>query len=119
MFLSHFLFYNSYLDALSNNFLRIVRHLGTNVAGDEKLSRFFGESDDVRVFFSKPDRVGLWFHQLASALSNGLTYMVHLRLHDVRQLEEGSLPVIRGRNVVSTCTWWPLHGQRCRHPTCD
>ena len=33
--------------------------------------------------------------QLASVLSNGLTYTVHLRLHDVRQFKEGSLPVFR------------------------
>ena len=64
--------------------MRIVRHLGTYIAGDEKLLRFFGESDNVRVVFSKPDRVGLWFYQLASILSSGLSYLIHLRLHDVR-----------------------------------
>ena len=45
--------------------------------------------------FSKPDSVGLWFYQLASVLSNGLTYLVHLWIHDVRQLEKESLPVFR------------------------
>ena len=28
-------------------------------------------------------------------MSCGLSYLVHLRLHDVRQLDEGSLPVFR------------------------
>ena len=91
--LSHFLVDSTYLEELSANFMSIVRHIGTYVAGDEKLLRFFGESDNVRVVFSKPDRVGLWFYQLASILSNGLSYLLHLCLHDVSKLDEGSFPV--------------------------
>ena len=45
--------------------------------------------------FSKPDRVGLWFYQLASLLPRGLFYLLHLRLQDVRQLDKGSLLVFR------------------------
>ena len=41
LFLSHFLIDSSYSGELSNNFLRIVRHLGTYVAGDEKTVTFF------------------------------------------------------------------------------
>ena len=44
-----------------NNFVRIVRHIGTYVAGNKKLLVFFGNSDNVHVVFSKPDGVGLWF----------------------------------------------------------
>ena len=58
LFFSHFLIDSSYLEEFSNNFMSIVRHMGTYyVAGDEKLLRLFGESDNVRVVFSKPDRV--------------------------------------------------------------
>ena len=63
---------------------------------------------------SKPNRVGLWFYQLVAAdlvrakacqaeaimfmtnkffschIVRGLSYLVHLRLYDVRQLDEGS-----------------------------
>ena len=88
LLLSHYLIDSSYSEELSNNFLRIVQHSGTF---------FFGENDNdnVRVAFSKRDRVRLWFYQLDFVLSNGLTYLVHLRLHDVKQMEEGSLPVFR------------------------
>ena len=96
LFFSHFLIDSSYLEELSNNFMSIVRHMGTYVEGDEKLLCFFGESDNVRVVFSKPDRVGLRFYQLASILSNGLSYLLHLCLHDVQKLDdEGTLPVYR------------------------
>ena len=110
IFLTHFLIDSSYMDELSNHFISIVRHIGTYVTGGEKLLRFFGESDNVRVAISKPDRVGLWFYQLASILSNGLSYLLHLRMHDVSQLEEGSLPVVR---VVETWSQHILNGQRC------
>ena len=52
LFLSHFLIDSSYLDELLNNSLFIVRQLGMYVVGDEKLFRFFGESDNVRVAFA-------------------------------------------------------------------
>ena len=85
--------------------MSIVRHLGTYIAGDQKLLRFFVESDNVRVVFSKPHRVDLCFYQLAFILFSGLLYLVHLQLHDVRQLDVGSLVcLLRGRNVGSTCT---------------
>ena len=41
LFLSHFLIDSCYSGELSNNFLRIVRHLGTYVAGDENLTFFW------------------------------------------------------------------------------
>ena len=37
----------------------------------------------------------VWFYQLASILSNGLSYLLHLCLHDMQKLDEGSLPVYR------------------------
>ena len=95
LFLSHFLIDSTYIYELSKNFVKIVRHIETYVAGDEKLLRYFGDSDNVRVVFSKPDRVGLWFYQSASILSKGLPYLLHLKLHDVHQLHEGSLHVCR------------------------
>ena len=80
---------------------------------ETKTLRFFGESDNICVVFSKSDRVGLWFYQSASVLSNGLTYLVHLRLH-VRQMEEGSLP------VFCVVEMWCQHvlGGPYGHPTC-
>ena len=72
LYLLHFLIDCIYLDKLSNNDLRIVRHLGTYITGDRKCY-VFGDSDNVRVVFIKSDRVGLWFYQLASVLLNGLT----------------------------------------------
>ena len=75
--LNAFLIDSSYLEELSNNFLTIVMNIGTYIAGDEKLLRFFGESGSVRVVISRPDRVGLWFYQLAYILSKGLLPIRH------------------------------------------
>ena len=59
----------------------------------EKLLHFYGENDNVRVVFSKPVRVGLWFYQVASIMSSRLSYLLCLQLHDARQLDEGCLLV--------------------------
>ena len=53
IFLTHLLIDSSYMDELPNNFISIVRHIGTYITGDEKLLRSFGESDNVCVVFSK------------------------------------------------------------------
>ena len=44
---------------LTDNFLDIVDSLGEWVAGDEKLLHFTGNSGDIRIVVTKPDRIGL------------------------------------------------------------
>ena len=55
LFLSHFLIDSTYTDELSKNYVKIVRHsIGTYVAGDATLLRFFGDSDNVRSVLASP-----------------------------------------------------------------
>lgn len=61
--------------------MSIVRRLGEWVAGDEKLLKFTGNSGNIRLVITKPDRVGLWFYELATRLENGLPYMLYIRMH--------------------------------------
>ena len=84
--LSRFLLDNRYLDDLSANFMSIIRHLGTYVAGDEKLLKYYGNSPNVRVVWCCRSRI--------VPLSNNLTYMVDLMLHDVYVLESKTQPVV-------------------------
>lgn len=67
---------------MSENFLNIVSRLGEWVAGDEKLLHFTGNSGDIRLVVSKPDRVGLWFYELSARLSNGRPYLLYMRMHE-------------------------------------
>lgn len=84
---------NQYFDQLSLNFQSIVASLGEFVAGDEKLLHFTGNSGDIRLVLSKPDRVGLWFYELATELSNGRSYLLYFRLHSVNKAIGESVPV--------------------------
>lgn len=81
-----------YFEELSNNFQSLVRSLGEYVAGDEKLLHFTGNSGDIRLVLSKPDRVGLWFYELAMPLSNGRSYMLYIRLHSANKAVGESIP---------------------------
>jgi hypothetical protein len=69
---------------INENFHSVVRKLGQSVAGDEKLYHFTGNSCDVRLVASKPDRIGLWFYELCAPLKCGLQYMLYTRLHTNR-----------------------------------
>ena len=60
----NFLISNEFFPLLSLNFQSIVSVLGQCVAGDEKLFHFTGNSSDIRMCISKPDRVGIWFYEI-------------------------------------------------------
>ena len=66
---------------LTKNFQSIVLRLGQNVSGDEKLFFFTGDSGNVRLVISKPDRIGLWFYELVARLSCNLPYMLSTLMH--------------------------------------
>ena len=71
-------------DILNENFQKLAESLGQCVAGDEKLFHFTGESKDVRLCISKPDRIGLWFYQLCALLRSGKPYLLMLQMHTNR-----------------------------------
>ena len=76
------------LEALiSNHFQSIVQSLGQGVASDEKLFHFTGDSVDVRLVISKPDKIGLWFYELVGALTCGAHYLLYLKMHTYRDNE--------------------------------
>lgn len=66
---------------LSSNFCGILESLGQFAAGDEKLFHFTGNSSDVRLVISKPDRLGLWFYELCGKLPSGEPFMLDVFLH--------------------------------------
>jgi hypothetical protein len=61
--------------------------LGQGFAGDEKLRYGIGDSVDVRLVISKPDKIGLWFYELVGALKCGAHYMLYLKMHTHRDNE--------------------------------
>ena len=69
--LSSIILFDEMEDILNENFQKLAESLGQCVAGDEKLFHFTGESKDVRLCISKPDRIGLWFYQLCALLRSG------------------------------------------------
>lgn len=91
---THFLLTNDYFKDLSSNFQSIVVNLGQSVAGDEKLLHFTGDSKDVRLCLTKPDRIGLWFYELCGFLENGLSYMLYVRLHDANKKLRETIHVV-------------------------
>lgn len=64
---------------------------------------YTGDSHLVRLVPSKPDRVGLWFYQLAGKFSNNLPYLLNTFVHDN---SEGAVKVVevvqRWINVFAT-----------------
>jgi hypothetical protein len=59
------------------------------------LIHFTGNSGDIRLVLSKPDRVGMWFHQLVIALSNDTmhnSFLLHMKLHHANVLLKTSIP---------------------------
>ena len=79
-------------DALSLQFQDLVKHVGEYVAGDEKLLHFTGNSGDIRMVLSKPDRVGLWFYELCVKLSNKTSYLLYFKLHHSDEARGISIP---------------------------
>lgn len=75
------IFTAEYYEDISTCFQGIVQSLGDSVAGDEKLFHFTGQSIDIRLVLSKPDRIGLWFYELCSPLSYGGSYLLWTKLH--------------------------------------
>lgn len=75
-----FLFTADLLDKISMNCQNLFVHLGEFAAGDEKLFHFTGNSADIMMVPSKPDKIGFWFYELAISLSCGLAFMVDLRM---------------------------------------
>jgi hypothetical protein len=70
------LFTNEYAEDISSNFQKLVLRLGQYCAGDEKLFHFTGNSGDIRLVITKPDKVGLWFYELCAPLSYGGSFML-------------------------------------------
>ena len=56
--------------------------LGDYAAGDEKLWHFTGDSGNVRLVLSKPDRIRFWFYQLCFPLRSGKSFLSYTRLHN-------------------------------------
>ncbi len=79
---------------LSSKFQSIVATVGEYVAGDEKLFHFTGNSGDIRLVPSKPDRVGLWFYELCMPLCNGKSYLLYMKLHSTDKTYGQTIPVI-------------------------
>lgn len=87
------LFKFDYAEVISQNFLSSVLMLGETVAGDEKLFHFTGDSGDVRLVISKPDRIGLWFYQLCVPLLNGSSFLLWFRMHHSNSFYGINIPV--------------------------
>lgn len=90
----------SYSSELSDNFLSAIRSLGQYVAGDEKLFHFTGNSQNVRLVISKPDRVGFWFYELAGRFANNLPYMLNIFMHN-STIESVKVSTVVGRWVAA------------------
>jgi hypothetical protein len=87
------LFTYHYFEEISLNCQSVVRHLGEYVAGDEKLFHFTGDSGDIRLVLTKPDRIGLWFYQLCAPLHNGASFLLWFKLHHSDAFLGENIPV--------------------------
>lgn len=54
-------------------------HVGDQAAGDEKLNHFTGNSRDIMMVPSKPDKIGFWNYELCVTLKNGSPFCLLLR----------------------------------------
>jgi hypothetical protein len=86
-YMSEFLFTNHYFPQISENFQAPLDHIGQYAAGDEKLLHFTGDSVNIRLVPSKPDRIGFWFFELVVKLSNGTPYLIYMRLNDASAVD--------------------------------
>jgi len=83
--LAHFLLSHEFTDHLCRNFRSIIKSIGEYVAGDEKLFYFTGNSGNIRLVITKPDRIGLWFYELCGAITTCKSYLLDLKLWSVRK----------------------------------
>jgi len=83
--LTHFLLSHHFTDHLCENFRSIVKEVGEYVAGDEKLFYFTGNSGNIRLVITKPGRIGLWFYELCGAIDRYKSYLLDLKLWQVRK----------------------------------
>jgi hypothetical protein len=81
---------------ISCNFYQFVLKLGQYIAGDEKLWGFTGNSGNIRLCISKPDRIGFWFYQLCAIFSNGLPYLLKLSMHDSTKEHVPVASIVKG-----------------------
>ena len=80
--ISTMLLTTDFSDEISKNFYSLALSLGQYTTGDEKLKHFTGKSGNVRNCPSKPDKIGLWYYELCAPLTNDLSYMLKVSMHD-------------------------------------
>ena len=78
----HLLFTCDIMKFVQQNFVQFVEALGENVAGDEKLFYFTAHDHRTRQVPTKPDKIGLWFYELAGRLSNERRFVLYIKLHN-------------------------------------
>jgi hypothetical protein len=78
--MSRFLITPKEYQLLSTSFQSLLSSYGDSIAGDEKLFYFTGNSGNIRLVPSKPDRIGLWFYELCCRFANGLPYMLDIQM---------------------------------------
>jgi hypothetical protein len=76
---------------LSSQFQEAVESLGQFVAGDEKLFKWTGESQWVRVCPQKEDEVGLWNYELVGQLPNDLGFLLYVKSHTCETVLGGGI----------------------------
>ena len=94
--LSNMFLKEGYGELISKKFVELVLSLGQSVAGDEKLWRFTGNSGNIRLCISKPDKVGFWFYELCAMFSNGLPYMLQLLMHNSTKESVKVVDIVKG-----------------------
>lgn len=72
----------SFASLISDRFTDMVMKLGQSVAGDEKLWGFTGNSGNLRLVITKPDKIGFWFYQLCGMRKNNLPFLLSLKMHN-------------------------------------
>jgi len=101
-----------FLDEISENFYSILDTVGEVVAGDEKLLHFTGNSGFIRMVPNNPDRVGLWYFELACRLESGDPYMIHVKLSTASKDLGISVPiegiVITWAEIASSFEFCPV-----------
>jgi len=75
------------------NFNSVLSELGAFVAGDEKLLHFTGNGVHVMSVKSKPDRIGLWYYELAVKLECGAIFVIYIRMNNSNDFEGVHIPV--------------------------
>lgn len=106
--LAHFLITSQFSDHLCINFTKIIRDLGEDIAGDEKLLYYSGASGNVRLVLSKPDKLGLWFYELCSNTEYDEPYILDFKLAS----SEKELGM--GESVADIVERWVNVIQRCQ-----